>query len=119
MTAHNEPCQAVGASFIPMVVESLGGWSLPSAELAVTWVRGPAHPQEKPSLANQPEYSIYYGLLARLGETTRQLFQRLAITLWRGNQACGSTLCPPPLPGLMETLEFFVFLVVSGVRTHI
>ena len=27
MAAHAAPCQAVGVSFIPLVVEILGGWS--------------------------------------------------------------------------------------------
>ena len=99
MAAHNEPCRAVGVSWL------LNHWEdgvrrhpSPSAELAVTWVRGPAHPREKPPATS------FNVLPSPCGEVT---------------QACGSTVCPPPLPGLTETLEFlfstlhFVFFICS------
>ena len=70
MVAHASDCRAVGVSFIPLVVESIGGWS----DLAVDTIRS-------------------FGRLLgqRLGiptaDTTTHLFQRLAIRLWRGNAA--------------------------------
>ena len=33
MAAHAAPCQAVGVSFIPLVVEILGGWSEKAADI--------------------------------------------------------------------------------------
>ena len=68
MAAHAEACHAVGVAFIPLVVESIGGWS----SRAVDTIRS-------------------FGRLLgqRMGtspaESTTHLFQRLAITLWRGN----------------------------------
>ena len=66
--AHSEACHAVGVTFIPMVVETLGGWG-EEAALTVKII------------------GRLQGL--RLGiptaQATRHLFQRLAINLWRGN----------------------------------
>ena len=66
--SHAEACRSVGVSFIPLVVESLGGWS----EEAVDTIS-----------------SIGRLLGKRLGippsESVRHLFQRCAISLWRGN----------------------------------
>ena len=66
--AHSEACHAVGVTFIPMVVETLGGW-VEEAALTVKII------------------GRLQGL--RLGippaQATRHLFQRLAINLWRGN----------------------------------
>ena len=66
--AHSKPCKAIGVDFIPLVVESFGGWS----SLAVDTIRRIGRLQGQ-----------------RLGvppaDTTRHLFQRLAITLWKGN----------------------------------
>ena len=56
-----------------------------SAELAVTWVRGPAHPQEKPPATS---------------------FNVLPSPCGEAMQTSGSTVCPPPLP----TLNFCIFL---------
>ena len=68
MAAHAEECRAVGITFIPLVVETLGGWS----EDAIHTIRAIGRLQGQ-----------------RLGippaESTRHLFQRLAISLWKGN----------------------------------
>ena len=68
MAAHAESCRAVGVSFVPLVIETLGGWSKGAAD-ALT--------------------SIGRLLGQRLGippsESTSHLFQRCAISLWRGN----------------------------------
>ena len=65
---HAEACHAVGVSFIPLVAESIGGWSEEAAQTI----------SEIGRLQGQ-----------RLGippaETTRHLFQRCAISLWKGN----------------------------------
>ena len=64
MAAHAEFCRAVGVLFVPLVVESMGGWS----DEAI-------HPIVR--LQGQ-----------RLGipqsESIRHLFQLLAISLWKG-----------------------------------
>ena len=68
MAAHAKACRAVGVSFIPLTVESIGGWSDKVADTIK---------------------SIGRLLGQRVGfppaETTAHLFQRLAIALWRGN----------------------------------
>ena len=66
--AHAEACHAVGVSFVPLVAESIGGWS---EEAALTI-------SEIGRLQGQR-----LGIL--LSETTRHLFQRCSISLWRGN----------------------------------
>ena len=41
MTMHASQCQAVGVSFVSLVIESLGGWSdLAFPALVVSWVSG-------------------------------------------------------------------------------
>ena len=68
MAAHAESCHRAGVLFVPMVVETLGGWN----EEAVSTIASIGRLQGQ-----------------RMGippsETTRHLFQRLAICLWRGN----------------------------------
>ena len=68
LTVHAAPCRSVGVSFIPMIVESLGGWSPRAVDVIKCIGR----------LQGQ-----------RLGippaDSTTHLFQRLAICLWRGN----------------------------------
>ena len=70
VAAHAAACHAVGVSFVPLVFEPLGGMS----ELASTTVS-----------------RIDRLLGQRLGispaDTTRHLFQRCSISLWRGNTA--------------------------------
>ena len=65
MAAHAEECREIGISFVPLVVETLGGW----CEGAVHTIR---------------DIGKLQGL--RLGispaESTRHLFQHLAISLW-------------------------------------
>ena len=70
LTAHAEACRSVGVTFIPLVAESIGGWS----DWAEETIRDIGRLQGQ-----------------RLGippaEATSHLFQRLAICLWRGNAA--------------------------------
>ena len=61
MPVHNEACQADGVSFIPLVAESLGGWS-EEAIFTITCLLG-QHTGTSPN------------------DTTRHLFQHLAIYL--------------------------------------
>ena len=70
----------------------------PSAESAVTWVRGPAHPQEKSPA------TFFYVLPSPCGEAT---------------QANGLTVCQPPLPGLMETLETCFVLLLFVLHSFV
>ena len=68
MAAHTEECREIGITFVPLVMETQGGW----CEGAVHTIR---------------DIGKLQGL--RLGispaECTRHLFQRLAISLWKGN----------------------------------
>ena len=68
MAAHNEDCQAEGVSFIPLVAETLGGWS----EEAIRNITRIGH-----LLGQRTGIST--------DNTIRHLFQRLSVSLWRGN----------------------------------
>ena len=49
MAAHAVSCRAVGVSFIPLAIESLGGWSeLGATTLAASWVRDWAFAPQPP-----------------------------------------------------------------------
>jgi hypothetical protein len=76
-TAHAGVCQAVGVTFVPLAFETLGGCSDAAADTIS---------------------SIGRLLGQRLGiapaEATRHLFQRCAISLWRGNAALWIHRCP-------------------------
>ena len=80
-------CRVVGVSVIPLVVESLGGWSDEAADTIA---------------------SIGRLLGQRLGippaETIRHLFQRCFIALWRGNAALWIRRCPVHLPSVDSAL---------------
>ena len=68
MIAHAGVCRAADLTFIPLVVESLGGWT----EEVIQTIKSIGRLQGQ-----------------RLGipppDTMRHLFQRLAISLWKGN----------------------------------
>ena len=68
MAANSESCHALGINFIPLAVESLGGWSSEAIDTisSIGKLQGQC-------LGISPS------------ETTRHLFQRLAIALWKGN----------------------------------
>ena len=68
MAAHAEACRSVGVYFVPIVAETLGGWS----ELAIDTIKSIGRLQGQ-RLSIPPPNS------------TRHLFQRLAISLWKGN----------------------------------
>ena len=78
MATHAASCRAVGVSFIPLAVESLGGWS---------------------DLAANTISRIGRLLGQRLGIspsiTSCQLFQRCSVLLWRGNAALWLHRFPP------------------------
>ena len=65
MVHHYEACQSVGVSFVPLVVETLGGWS--DDAIQTICKIGRLLGQRFPA------------------ESTQHLFQRLSIALWRGN----------------------------------
>ena len=64
MAAHSEPCHAVGVNFLPLVVESLGGWDNEAAA-TIQWIGC--------------LLSHYHSIPP--DESTQHLFQRLAIAL--------------------------------------
>ena len=70
LAAHAEACRSVGVTFIPLVAESIGGWS----DWAEETIRDIGRLQGR-HLGIPP------------AEATSHLFQRLAICLWRGNAA--------------------------------
>ena len=92
----------VGVSFIPLVVESLGGWSDEAADTIA---------------------SIGRLLGQRLGippaETIRHLFQRCSIALWRGNAALWIRHCPVHLPSVDGALWLFFVLVLLYILSCI
>ena len=82
-----EACHAVGVSFVPLVAESIGGWSEEASQTI----------SEIGRLQGQ-----------RLGippaETTRHLFQRCAISLWKGNATLWIRRMPTHSPFIDGTL---------------
>ena len=68
MAAHGEECKEAGINFIPIVVETLGGWSIEAIQTIADIGR-----LQGQRLGITP------------GDSIRHLFQRLAISLWRGN----------------------------------
>ena len=81
LAAHSAACQEVGVNFIPLITEAIGGWG---------------------EGASQVISSIGRLMGQRLGsdinDTTRHLFQRLAMSLWRGNAAMWLARSPTPPP---------------------
>ena len=71
IAVHSASCKSAGVSFIPLIVEILGGWS--DQALETIRVKGRLQGQR---LGISP------------AESTIHLFQRLAVCLWRGNAAC-------------------------------
>ena len=82
--SHGAACQAVGISFIPLAIESLGGVSDMSADTIS---------------------SLGCLLGQRLGislvESTRHLYRRLAISLWRGNASAWIPQLAPSRDGVI------------------
>jgi hypothetical protein len=79
----------VGVDFIPVVFETIGGIAVESVSIIRSIGRGIS---QRSSM--DPDYSI----------ATRQLFARLAITLWRGNAALWLHRLQPP-PPLIDGVE--------------
>ena len=84
MVTHAEAVRSVGIDFVPIVAETLGGWS----EEAIHTIKSIGRLQ---------------GL--RLGipppDSTRHLFQRLAISLWKGNATLWIQ-CQPTRPAKVD-----------------
>ena len=68
MAAHAATCRAVGVPFIPLVVESIGGWSDRAVDTIQNFGRLLGQRNGSPP-----------------AESTTHLFQRLSIVLWKGN----------------------------------
>ena len=81
MAAHREACQSVCVVFIPLVMETLGGWSDEAAH-------------------NISRIGRFLGQRsgAPPATTTHHLFQRLSISLWKGNASMWIQRLPS-LPG--------------------
>ena len=78
--AHGATCQVAGISFLPLAIETLGGLSDTTVDTISSIGR----------LIGQR-----FGISPP--ESSRQLFQRLAVSLWRGN---ATARCLPPAPNL-------------------
>ena len=89
LAAHGDACRAVGISFIPIVVKTLGGMSASSVSTLACLGR----------LLGQ-----------RLGippaDSIRHLFQRCAISLWRGNAALWIRRIPTLAPSVDGSVIF-------------
>ena len=80
---HGPACQAAGISFTPLAIETLGGLSDATAETISGIGR----------LIGQR-----FGVSPH--ESSRNLFQRLAISLWKGNATAWIHRCLPPAPNV-------------------
>ena len=78
---HGDACQSAGIHFVPLVLESLRGWSRGAVETITAIGR----------LQRQ-----------RLGlstsETTAHLFKKLSVCLWRGNACTWASRAPVQSP---------------------
>ena len=94
MAAHNAECRGAGVSFVPLAVESLGGWSHEAA-LQISRIG---------RLVGQ-----------RLGTTPAEavshLLQRLSICLWRGNASMWARRLPSHSAWTDGNISVFVFVL--------
>ena len=81
--AHGATYQAAGISFIPIAIESLGGLSDTTVDTisSIGCLMGQRFGISPP-------------------ESSCQLLQGLAVSLWRGNATAWIHRCPPPAPNL-------------------
>ena len=84
IAAHADACHSAGIQFIPLIVESLGGWSADAIQTIKRIGR-----QQGQRRGIHP------------GECSRHLFQRLAVALWRGN----ATMWIHRLPTCASTVD--------------
>uniref|UniRef100_A0A1X7UQ21 Uncharacterized protein n=1 Tax=Amphimedon queenslandica TaxID=400682 RepID=A0A1X7UQ21_AMPQE len=82
--AHEGDCAEVGVEFVPLLVETLGGWS----EDAISLIREVGQLQAH-QLGQLPS------------SITGHLFQRLAVSLWRGNASMWASRLPS-VPHLVD-----------------
>ena len=87
LTIHSNPCHSIKISFVPLVMESLGGWSEEAINTICSfgWL-----------LSHRSDTTT--------GKSTQHLFQRLAITLWKGNANLWISrlpVLPPEVDGLV------------------
>ena len=81
LNKHSRPCHLNGVSFIPLVVETLGGWDTD----AIFHLRAIA--KQAASRSPSPTETA-----------TRQLFQRLPVLLQRANSGLIAARAPPLPP---------------------
>ena len=75
--AHGATCQAAGISFLPLAIEI-----------------------ERHHCGHHLQHRLGQRFGISPPEPSRQLFQRLAVSLWRGNATAWIHRCPPPAPNL-------------------
>ena len=78
MAAHSTGCRDAGVAFVPLVAETLGGWS-------------------KEAVCQISRIGRLMGqrLNTPPAEATRHLFQRLSICLWKGDAVLWARWLPP------------------------
>ena len=85
--AHGQACQDAGITFLPLLAETLGGWSTTAVKTISSIGR---------------QLGLRSGTEPK--QTTAQLFQRLSVSLWRGNAimwAARSPVTSPILDGFI------------------
>ena len=103
LAAHLQPCRSVGVTFIPLVVESLGGLSEDLIKTARD-IGDFMDQRVNPSHARS--------------SCTKHLFHRLAVALWRGNDSLWlHRQSPWPLPWT-ESSESQTFEFCFSSFTH-
>ena len=88
LTSNLPSCQAAGVDFLPIVVETLGGW----CPDAIATIRSIGRASGQPLNSTDPI------------DMTKHLFGRLAIALWRGNAGLWMhryPSLPPSIDGLV------------------
>ena len=85
LNKYHTPCKNEGIDFIPVVVETLGGWHEESEKVIIKLAR---------------QLSTQSG--QRYEETSRHLFQRLSILLTRGNAALITNRIPTSVDPVID-----------------
>ena len=97
IATHDQNCRSEGIVFVPLAVETLGGWS----SLAVDTIKAFSRLQDQ-RLGIAMNFSL-----------RRHLFQRLSITLWRCNAWMWISWCHLLLPPAVDGIQWLLPLLCS------
>ena len=101
IAAHAEDCQAAGVHFIPLVMETVGGWGRDLIETVKSLWRLQAQ-----RLGSEP------------AKATRHLAQKVSISLWRGNAALW-TARQPSVPSVVDGLLWLPVCLIRYVLRYL